>query len=317
MSTTHSSLLQTAIQNLHVSQQAKDRQARTSSDYGSPQSDRLELESEDEEGDEFVNVGQGTRPPTRPASPKPKKLGLREVSRLSESDGETSTDPLVRLPTLLAVRVLLQLDIKTLARCERVCKKWKKSSTLNHVWYLQNRALLIPDLPKSGEGGKNRKLDDEVDFFDPYDKTPRLSALPTPRMPSSSTLVWTKNESKVSWKTRFQQTFKRSDPDAEPEYDPLRVDIASLHSSGASTPSGRHTHAGSGSGNASRWAEINNDNDEESMTPTERKVAARKVYKSMGGRKARSKRKMGGQMGTLDRGGGGADEDDPRFNAPF
>lgn len=91
--TSHSSLLQTAIQNLHISQQAKERQTRTSSDFGSPQSDQLELESEDDEGDEYVNVGQGTRPPTRPASPKPKKLGLREISKLSDSGGDSSTDP--------------------------------------------------------------------------------------------------------------------------------------------------------------------------------------------------------------------------------
>lgn len=236
------------------------------------------------------------------------------------------------MPTLLAVRVLLQLDIKSLARCERVCKKWRKSSTINHgqsayyyrsvppciypdeaVWYLQNRALLIPDLPSSGDAGKNRKLDDGVEFFDPYDKTPRLSALPVPRMPNSSTLVWTKSESKVSWKTRFHQTLKRSDPNAEPEYDPRRVDINSLQSSGATTPSGRHAHAGLGSGNAARWAETAS---EGAMTPWERKLAAREVYKSMGGRKARSKRKMGGDMGSRDRGGLAA-EDDPRFAAPF
>jgi hypothetical protein len=93
MAAAHSSLLQTAIQNLQISQQAKDRDRDTASsvDFDSPKSDFLDLDSEDE-GDEFVNVGQGTRPPTRPASPKPKKAVLRQgSSRLS--DGDDTIDP--------------------------------------------------------------------------------------------------------------------------------------------------------------------------------------------------------------------------------
>jgi len=40
----------------------------------------------------MVNVGQGTRPPTRPASPKPKKVALKQgSSRLSDS--EDTIDP--------------------------------------------------------------------------------------------------------------------------------------------------------------------------------------------------------------------------------
>jgi hypothetical protein len=95
MATAHSSLLQTAIQNLQISQQAKDRDrdSHSSKDFNSPLSDQLDLPSEDEsEADEIVNVGQGTRPPTRPASPKPRKVALRaESSRLSDADD--SVDP--------------------------------------------------------------------------------------------------------------------------------------------------------------------------------------------------------------------------------
>jgi hypothetical protein len=99
MSTAHSSLLQTAIQNLQISQQAKDRDRDTASsvDFSSPRSDNLDLDSEDE--DEMVNVGQGTRPPTRPASPKPKKVALKQgSSRLSDS--EDTIDPVSSLFSL-------------------------------------------------------------------------------------------------------------------------------------------------------------------------------------------------------------------------
>lgn len=50
------------------------------------------------------------------------------------------------------------------------------------------------------------------------------------------------------------------------------------------------------------------------MSETERKVAARENYRAMGGRKARGKRRMGGELGGRDKGGA---VDDGRFDAPF
>jgi len=230
------------------------------------------------------------------------------------------------LPTHIAVRIFLQLDVKALARCDRVCKRWRKSSTLNYgesdpsgpsliaVWFLQNRALVLPrlaDLP--GANGKVRKTgDDTPDFFDPYDKDPRISSLPLPPMPTSTTPQWSKAESKKQWKSTFRTTLKRSDPNAEPEIDPLRVSIESLQSSGTTTPlGGGHGYAGMGSGNAAKWASDGTG----VMTPTERKVAARESYKALGGRKSRMKRKMGGDMGMKDK--GIAPVDDGRFDAPW
>lgn len=205
-----------------------------------------------------------------------------------------------------------------------MCKRWHKSSTLNYgkhegtkpvvddaddvlflvltVWFLQNRALALPSLPGMA-GGKNRLTDDgTTEFFDPYDKTTRLDALPAVPLPASTAPQWSKAESKRAWKSVFHTTLARSDPSREGEEDdhPYRVTIDSLQSSGYSTPS-RHSHAGLGSGNAARWNEA--PGAAGSLTPTERKVAARESYKSMGGRKARTKRKMGGEMGARDKGG--------------
>lgn len=92
-----------------------------------------------------------------------------------------------------------------------------------------------------------------------------------------------------------------------------RVDIDSLHTSGAATPNdGRHSYSGLGSGGAGKWAREG----EGALTPTERKVAAREGYKALGGRKSRQKRKMGGEMGMKDK-AGGAGVDDGRFDAPW
>lgn len=183
------------------------------------------------------------------------------------------------------------------------------------VWFLQNRALSLPiTMSIDGISGKVRKTgSDTPEFFDPYDKTPRLSALPQPPIPTSATPQWSKAESKRVWKSTFRTTLKRSDPNAEEEIDPLRVDISSLHTSGISTPiggGGGHTYAGAGSGGAAKWSVVEG----EGMTATERKIAARENYRSMGGRKARNKRGMGGELGGRDKGGA---IDDGRFDAPW
>jgi hypothetical protein len=181
------------------------------------------------------------------------------------------------------------------------------------VWFLQNRALVLPQLamPSNGGAGKTRRVDsDTPEFFDPYDKTPRLSSLPQPFLPTSATPQWSKAESKKAWRSTFHGTLKRSDPSAEPEDDPLRVDISSLQSSGTSTPN-RHAHAGLGAGSAARWAAEGHG---EVGSNSERKLAAREGYKALGGRKSRAKRKMGGELGSKDKGGA---VDDGRFDAPW
>jgi hypothetical protein len=206
------------------------------------------------------------------------------------------------------VRVFLQLDIRSLARCDRVCKRWHKSSTLNYVWFLQNRALHLPQL--KAQEGKMRTLDDGTEFFDPYDKGPKLSTLAPVPLPKSAAPQWSKAESKKAWKAQFKHTLYKGDDDDD---HPNRVDVSAL-SSGYSTPGGgRHAYSGLGSGNASRWGP----GESGSMTPSERKLAAREEYKALGGRKSRRKRKMAGELGARDKGGAAAIVDDGRFDCPW
>ncbi|WWC85906.1 uncharacterized protein L201_000776 [Kwoniella dendrophila CBS 6074] len=323
-----SSLLHTALQNLHVSQQLHN-QSHTPKAPSSPGSlshhdqetddNYSENENESQGGDftdeeELIAVGKGTRPSTPTATST--KAGLQLGGRLPSSlGGKNTKDPLRTLPTHISVRIFIQLDVRALARCDRVCKRWHKSSTLNYVWFLQNRALvlpklLLPDTP----GGKTRKVDKEIEFFDPYDKSPRLSSLPQPPLPTSSQPVWTKIESKKDWRNIFKVTFKRTDPTAEPEIDHRRVDISSLHTSGYSTPNGGGGgggYKGLGSGNASKWQ---NEDSDGGLSSSEKKLQARENYKSLGGRKSKTKRKMGGELGGKDKGGA---IDDGRFDAPW
>ncbi|BEI82487.1 hypothetical protein CcaverHIS002_0303550 [Cutaneotrichosporon cavernicola] len=300
MSTT-TSLLHTALQNLHVAQQVAhpSHTPRPPSSRSSPPASRRNGDSSDD--DEYVPVGHGTAPGT----PIPGK-GMVLGQRIKKDNG--ARDPLKNFPTHVAVRIFLQLDIRSLARCDRVCKRWRKSSTLNYIWFLQNRSLQLPALP-SAMGGKTRKLDDGTEFFDPYDKGTKLSSLPPVAVPTSNQPQWSKAESKRAWKSVFHTTLARKDADSEEDH-PYHVDIDSLHTSGYTTPV-RHSHAGMGSGAAARWSDNSGTG---GMTPTERKVAAREGYKALGGRKSRTKRRMGG---TGARKGPDIEDDDPRFTAPW
>lgn len=181
------------------------------------------------------------------------------------------------------------------------------------VWFLQNRALTLPKLEALSQG-KNRKLDDGTEFFDPYEKGTRLSTLPSVPMPKSTSPQWTKAESKRAWKSVFHTSLARTDPAHDEDDHPYRVTIDSLQSSGYNTPN-RHSHAGLGSGGAARWQEGQNGSG--ALTPGERKIVAREGYKALGGRKSRAKRKMGGEYGARDKTGVAGLEDDTRFTCPW
>lgn len=92
---TTTSLLHTALQNLHVSQQMRD-QSCTPQPLSMPTSPRMsdkELSSnnssEAEDEDELVNVGKGTAPGT----PVPGQKGLTLGQRLPSSLGAKTKDP--------------------------------------------------------------------------------------------------------------------------------------------------------------------------------------------------------------------------------
>lgn len=110
---------------------------------------------------------------------------------------------------------------------------------------------------------------------------------------------WTKRESKENWR----QLYAKDVAGKEPELGPVRPP----RSSGYSSP-------GLGSGYTTprevreqKWAEENNAVEKPS------KVEMRGVYKELGGRKAKSKGKVGALGGARDRGGWAAAEGDSSF----
>lgn len=76
----------------------------------------------------------------------------KEIQTASKENLQNPRDPLRALPSSVAVRIFLQLDVRSLARCDRVCKRWRKSATLNYGECLSYLWAVVPPppLPLSG-----------------------------------------------------------------------------------------------------------------------------------------------------------------------
>ncbi|TFK99647.1 hypothetical protein BDV98DRAFT_550929 [Pterulicium gracile] len=233
----------------------------------------------DEDGDietsdsdyEFVSVVSipGTPARSRPVSPDPEpgrtngnKSGLnRTLKPLTSKKGGKVTDPLRTLPTELSQRIFGALSIKDLARCARVCKRWRRSQSINYVWFLHYR--------------KDNFCDD---------------SLPPGK--------WTKRESKQNWRVIHLSTVAQRSTETYSS-PPSRGVSNTNYSSGGHSGSGDQTPR---EVREERWrAEA-----EGAAKPG--KVEMRSMYKEMGGRKAKTKTKMGREGEQRDKGGwGGGD----------
>ncbi|KAI5450535.1 hypothetical protein NCC49_002991 [Naganishia albida] len=315
-----SSLLQTALTN----RQAAAAAQRASSPSPSSKLNRLSLASDDdddvssadegdyadrfaaadadEDEDELVDLQ------TRPGTPVPGGPKSQGLTTSGKGHVVKSRDPLRILPSALAVRVFLQLDIKSLARCNRVCKRWRKSSTLNYTWFLHCRSLTLlkPTTPQRLQPG-DPDPDDPNSGYDPYAKHRGLPLLTTP-VPASATPQWSKRESKKEWRPVFRDLATRKDTHLTPARDPLNVDVDALSAS--------VSDAGGGSG-YSTPATIEGPGSGAATPPVKNKKEMRAHYKSLGGRKSKAKGMLGGTpRGHRDLGGAGETEED-RFSSPF
>ncbi|KAI0294737.1 hypothetical protein BC826DRAFT_1010113 [Russula brevipes] len=139
----------------------------------------------DDSDDELVNVFSlpGTparsRPSTRPPSPSRGTSGRLPRGPLFTASAKQSTDPLKAFPTEISQRIFTSLGIRDLARCARVSRKWRKSQTLNYVWFQHYR---------------------KENFYD--------TSLPQGK--------WTKRESKQNWLFMYAQMISNRSPSLEP-----------------------------------------------------------------------------------------------------
>jgi len=147
--------------------------------------DALVHDRDDDSDDELVNVFSlpGTparsRPSTRPSSPS-RGAPSRSAHRLAlTTSAKQSADPLKVFPTEISQRIFTLLGIRDLARCARVSRKWRKSQTLNYVWFQHYR---------------------KENFYD--------TSLPQGK--------WTKRESKQNWSAMYAQMISNRSPPLGP-----------------------------------------------------------------------------------------------------
>jgi hypothetical protein len=114
-----------------------------------------------------------------------------------------TTDPLRAFGSEIAQQIFLRLPVDALVACSGVCRRWRRSATLNYAWYRH--------------------------YQHAFATTSLDSALPPPPGWRSGGAKWTRRESKTDWKTQYAKQKRLDAKDA------ARSD--SLPGSGTVTPS--------------------------------------------------------------------------------
>jgi len=210
-----------------------------------------------------------SRSTSRASSPTRTGANKRRVPGPLHLPKGTSSDPLRVFPTEVSQRLFALLDARDLARCSRVCKKWEKSQTLNHVWFQHHRreSFHDEDLPP----GK-----------------------------------WTRRESKQNWRLTFmKEGLQRSREQGLVLGQTVFVPPArtsrpnSPYFSGGSNPSSGYA--------TPREAREEQWRLEAEGTLKPSKIEMREMYKELGGRKSRGKGKFGPSAGIRNKGTFGDD----------
>ncbi|KAL0576482.1 hypothetical protein V5O48_005493 [Marasmius crinis-equi] len=229
-------------------------------------------DGDSDDSDELVNVVSvpGTPARTRPSSPT--KSGGAHLRPLKGPLhlSSASKDPLRVLPTEVSQKIYSKLPIRDLAKCALVSKKWNRSQTINYAGDLRDAALV---------------------WFQHY----RKENFHDDSLPPGK---WTKRESKQNWRTTHLKTLRERSP----------PDTTGLNSysrgsrSGYVSPSNNSGYQTPREIREERWRQ------EAEATSAPGKLEMRAMYKELGGRKSRTKTKLG-STGVRDK-GGWADEGD-------
>ncbi|KAG9086834.1 hypothetical protein FRC07_012973 [Ceratobasidium sp. 392] len=123
----------------------------------------------------------GSRSGSRATSPSRLGASGRRVrGPLMLGGARQHTDPVRAFPTEIGQRIFGQLGVRDLATCARVCSRWKRSQTLNYVWFQQYRKDNFQD--DSLPNGKWTRRESKQDWRVTYLKIQRRSDYDGPRM---------------------------------------------------------------------------------------------------------------------------------------
>ncbi|CAE6426191.1 unnamed protein product [Rhizoctonia solani] len=127
----------------------------------------------------------GSRPGSRATSPSRLGASGRKVrGPLMLGGARQHTDPIRAFPTEIGQRIFSQLSIYDLSKCARVCSRWKRSQTLNYVWFQHYRKDNFQDehLPP----GKWTRRESKQDWRVIYLRIQRTSDYNGPRVASDA-----------------------------------------------------------------------------------------------------------------------------------
>ncbi|SPO23609.1 uncharacterized protein UTRI_03864_B [Ustilago trichophora] len=158
-------------------------------------SSRLAVETDTTDFESDVDAASSSVKPRTGGS----KLSSSTTTKRSFSSRRSKTDPLRSLTSEIAQHIFLQLPVESLLACSGVCKRWRRSATLNYCWYRHYQHNVsatsldsaIPVLPAWGSGGaKWTRRESKTDWKTQYGKQKRIEAKDAARaesLPGSGT----------------------------------------------------------------------------------------------------------------------------------
>lgn len=158
-------------------------------------SSRLAVETDTTDFESDVDAASSSAKPRTGGS----KLSSSTTKKRSSSSRRSKTDPLRSLTSEIAQHIFLQLPVESLLACSGVCKRWRRSATLNYCWYRHYQHNFsatsldsaVPMLPAWGGGGaKWTRRESKTDWKTQYGKQKRIEAKDAARaesLPGSGT----------------------------------------------------------------------------------------------------------------------------------
>ncbi|CCF52415.1 uncharacterized protein UHO2_03793 [Ustilago hordei] len=168
-------------------------------------SSRLAVETDTTDFESDVDASNSARQASAAGGGSSSKLRSTTSSsgKKPSSSQRSKTDPLRSLTSEIAQHIFLQPPVESLLACSGVCRRWRRSATLNYCWYRH--------------------------YQHNFSSTSLDSALPSIPAWGSGGAKWTRRESKTDWKTQFGKQKRIEAKDA--------ARAESLPGSGTATPS--------------------------------------------------------------------------------
>jgi hypothetical protein len=108
------------------------------------ENDRDTIEDGEEEEQMDPEVEDDDDGETAPPTDDEPEAAVRTATSPSPASPYPSVDGMTQLPAEIQVHIMRSLDVRDLARLERVCKTWQRLAVLNFLWHAGAVVVLHP-----------------------------------------------------------------------------------------------------------------------------------------------------------------------------